>query len=92
METAEKLYNLPLDKAATKIEKFKDAIDLLDKKLDNAIGSKAKNNLVDKQTKQEKKTIDANKKAEKEAQKNLKAAGKNLTKSSILNRDRKSVV
>ena len=85
VETAEKLYNLPLDKAATKIEKFKDAIDLLDKKLDNAIGSKAKNNLVDKQTNQEKKTIDANKKAEKEAQKNLKAAGKNLTKSSILN-------
>ena len=85
METAEELYNLPLDKAATKIEKFKDAIDLLDKKLDNAIGSKAKNKLVDKQTKQEKKTLDANRKAEKEAQKNLKAAGKNLTKSSILN-------
>lgn len=85
METAEELYNLPLDKAATKIEKFKDAIDLLDKKLDNAIGSKAKNKLVDKQTKQEKKTLDANKLAEKESQKNLKAAGKNLTKSSILN-------
>lgn len=85
METAEELYNLPLDKAATKIEKFKDAIDLLDKKLDNAIGSKAKNKLVDKQTKQEKKTIDANRKAEKESQKNLKAAGKNLTKSSTFN-------
>lgn len=85
METAEELYNLPLDKAATKIEKFKDAIDLLDKKLDNAIGSKAKNKLVDKQTKQEKKTIDANRKAEKESQKNLKAAGKNFTKSSTFN-------
>ena len=42
VETAEKMYNLPLDKAATKIEKFSDAIDLLDKKLDNAVGAKSK--------------------------------------------------
>lgn len=84
METAEKLYNLPLDKAATKIEKFSDAIDLLDKKLDNAIGSKSKNKLVDKQTKEEKKTLEAYKTASKEAAKNYKAAKKTLGKSSTL--------
>ena len=85
METAEELYNLPLDKAATKIEKFKDAVDLLDKKLDNAIGSKKKNKLVDKQTKEEKKTLNAQKKAKKETKKILKKEGKNLTKKSTLN-------
>lgn len=84
METAEKLYNLPLDKAATKIEKFSDAIDLLDKKLDNAIGSKSKNKLVDKQTKEEKKTLEAYKTASKEAAKNYKTAKKTLGKSSTL--------
>ena len=84
METAEKLYNLPLDKATTKIEKFSDAIDLLDKKLDNAIGSKAKNKLVDKQTKEEKKTLEAYKTASSEASKNLKTAKKTLSKSSTL--------
>lgn len=84
METAEKLYNLPLDKAATKIEKFTDAIDLLSKKLDNAIGSKAKNELVDKQTKEEKKTLEAYKTASSEAAKNLKTAKKTLSKSSTL--------
>ncbi len=85
VETAEELYNLPLDKAATKIEKFKDAVDLLNKKLDNAIGSKKKNKLVDKQTKEEKKTLNAQKKAKKETKKILKKEGKNLTKKSTLN-------
>ncbi|MCM1160640.1 MAG: phage tail tape measure protein [Roseburia sp.] len=84
METAEKLYNLPLDKAATKIEKFSDAIDLLNKKIDNAIGSKSKNKLVDKQTKEEKKTLEAYKTASKEAAKNLKTAKSTLGKSSTL--------
>ncbi len=84
VETAEKLYNLPLDKAATKIKKFSDAIDLLDKKLDNAIGSKSKNKLVDKQTKEEKKTLEAYKTASKEAAKNYKTAKKTLGKSSTL--------
>ena len=67
--TVKELYNLPLDKAATKIEKFKDSIDLLDKKLDNAIGSKKKNKLVDKQAKEEKKTLKAEKTAKKETKK-----------------------
>lgn len=85
VETAEELYNLPLDKAATKIEKFKDAIDLLDKKLNNAIGHKAKNTLIDQQTREEFKTLNANAKAQKESKKNLKKAGKEVTKNSILN-------
>ena len=82
VETAEELYNLPLDKAAAKIEKFTDAVSLLDKKLDNAIGSKKKNKLVDKQTKEEKKTLNAQKKAKKETKKTLKKEGKNLKKKS----------
>lgn len=85
METAEELYNLPLDKAATKVEKFSDSIDLLDKKLDNAIGSKKKNKLVDQQTKQEKNTLNAYKSAKTETKKNLKSAGNALKKSSTLN-------
>lgn len=84
LETAEKLYNLPLDKAATKIEKFTDAIDLLDKKLNNAIGAKSKNRLVDKQTKEEKNTLEAYKTADTEATKNLKTAKKTLGKSATL--------
>lgn len=84
VETAEKLYNLPLDKAAAKIEKFSDALDLLDKKMDNAIGSKAKNRLVDQQTIQKKNTLDANAAASREAQNNLAKAGANLLKSNTL--------
>lgn len=84
VETAEKLYNLPLDKAAAKIEKFSDALDLLDKKMDNAIGSKAKNRLVDQQTIQKKNTLDANAAASREAQNNLAKAGANLLKANTL--------
>lgn len=87
METAEKLYNLPLDKAATKIETFSDSIDLLDKKLDNAVGAKSKNKLIDKQTKEEKKTLDAYKEANKETKSALKSAKKELSKSKNLNAD-----
>ena len=81
------MYNLPLDKAATKIEKFSDAIDLLDKKLDNAVGAKSKNKLIDKQTKEEKKTLDAYKEANKATKKDLKSAKKELSKSKNLNSD-----
>ena len=84
VETAEKLYHLPLDKAADKIEIFSDKIDLLDKKLKNAIGSKAKNDFIDAQDKQEKKTLDARKTAKKETNKNLKQAKKNLKSKNIL--------
>lgn len=81
VEKAQELYNLPLDKAAGKIEKFSDAIDLLEKKLDNAITATAKNKIIDDEVKQKKKTYDANKSANNKAQKNLKSAGKTLKKS-----------
>lgn len=81
VEKAQDLYNLPLDKAAGKIEKFSDAIDLLEKKLDNAITATAKNKIIDDEVKQKKKTYDANKSANNKAQKNLKSAGKTLKKS-----------
>ncbi len=84
VETAEKLYHLPLDKAADKIEIFSDKIDLLDKKLKNAIGSQAKNTLIKKQDKQEKKTLVAQKEAKKETKKNLKQAKKNLKSKNTL--------
>lgn len=84
LETAEKLYNLPLEKAAAKIELFKDAISLLDKKLGNAIGHIAKNSLIDQKTAQEKKTLNTQKKAKKESKKNLKRAAKDLKSSDTL--------
>jgi len=84
VETAEELYSLPLDKAAAKIEKFSDAIDLLDKKLDNATGAKAKNSLIDQQTAQEKNTLDAYAAASTETKKKLDKAGANLLKSNTL--------
>ena len=83
-EAAEQRFNIPLDKATKRIEKFSEAIDLLDKKLDNAIGSKAKNKLIDKQTKEEKKTLKANKKAKKDSASNLKAQGKKMKSKDVL--------
>ena len=90
VEKAQELYNLPLDKAAGKIEKFSDAIDLLEKKLDNAITATAKNKIIDDEVKQKKKTYDANKSANNKAQKNLKSAGKTLKKS-VGKRQKKSI-
>ena len=52
-EAANKRFHIPLDKAAKKVEVFGDAIDLLDKKLDNAIGATAKNKLIGEQSKEE---------------------------------------
>ena len=90
VEKAQELYNLPLDKAAGKIEKFSDAIDFLEKKLDNAITATAKNKIIDDEVKQKKKTYDANKSANNKAQKNLKSAGKTLKKS-VGKRQKKSI-
>lgn len=86
-EAAEKLANIPLDKAAKKAELFSDAIDLLGKRIDNAIYAKTKNKLVDRQTKEEKKTLNAQKSAQKETGKSLKAAKRELRKSGNLNAD-----
>lgn len=84
VEKAQELYNLPLDKASAKIEKFSDAIDLLEKKLDNALGATAKNKIIDDEVKQKKKTYNANVDANEDAKKNLTSAGKTLKKKSTL--------
>lgn len=87
METAEKLYNLPLDKAARKVEIFSGSIELLDKKLGNATYYKTKNNIIDKQTQNEKKILNANKTAKTESKKSLNSAGRELRKNKNLNSD-----
>lgn len=84
-EASEKKFNLPLEKAAQKIELFKNQIDLLSKKIDNAIGYQKKNSLINKQTKEERNTLKAYQQASKEAKKNLSSQKKNVTLSSILN-------
>lgn len=81
VEKAQELYNLPLDKASAKIEKFSNAVDLLEKKLDNAITATAKNKIIDDEVKEKKNTYDANKSANNKTQKNLKSAGNKLKKS-----------
>lgn len=86
-EAAEKLANIPLDKAARKAELFSNAVDLLGKRMDNAISAKTKNKLVDRQTKEEKKTLNAHKSAQKETGKQLKAARRELRKSRNLDAD-----
>ena len=78
LETAEKLYNLPLEKAAAKIELFKNAITLLDKQLDNAIGSNAKNSLLGQKDRQEQKTFNAQQNALNESKKNLKKSARDI--------------
>lgn len=83
-EAAEKKFNIPLDKATKKVELFKNQIDLLDKKIDNAIGAKNKNKLIDKQIKQQKSTLKAYKDAQKSTKKNVKTQSSNMTASSVL--------
>ena len=83
-EAAEKKFNIPLDKATKKVELFKNQIDLLDKKIDNAIGATNKNKLIDKQIKQQESTLKAYKDAQKATQKNVKTQSSNMTASSIL--------
>lgn len=86
-ETAEKLYNLPLDKAAKKVDLFSNNIDLLGKKLDNAVKLKTKNDFIDKQTKEEKKTLNAYTTARNDSRKQLNSAKKELRKKKNLNDD-----
>lgn len=76
IETQNKLANVPLDKASKKVEMFSDSITLLDKKLENAIGYRNKNALINEQSKQEKQKLDAYTLASNEAQRNLKNASK----------------
>lgn len=88
-EQAEKLANIPLDKAATKIERLNEKIELLDAKIDNTSidNYKKANKLIDKEENQQKKILDANEKAEKQSAENLKSARKSLLKSSNLGKD-----
>lgn len=83
-EAAEKKFNIPLDKATKKVELFKNQIDLLDKKIDNAIGATNKNKLINKQIEQQKSTLKAYKDAQKSTKKNVKTQSNNMTASSIL--------
>lgn len=71
IEAAEQFYNLPLDKAATKIEIFSKSIELLEKRLDNAIGYVNKNTLVDSKTKKQKDIVDTKKTSLSESNTNL---------------------
>ena len=82
---AEQLYNLPLDEAATKVEKYENAISSLDKKLDNAIGYKNQNKIINQQTNEQKKILTAYQNASKAANKNVNSSSKSLSKSSNLN-------
>lgn len=93
IETAAKLYQLPLEKAATKIELFKEKIELLDKQLKNAKTPKDKNNLINQKTKQERKTVTASKTALNESDKKLKKAKKPVRKktAAALKKSKKAV-
>lgn len=83
-EAAEKKFNIPIEKAAQKVELFKNSIDLLDKKIDNAIGAKAKNKLINKQLSDQKATKAAYKNAQKSTTKAVKTQSKNMVSSSVL--------
>ncbi len=87
METAEKLYNLPLEKATRKVDIFRDAIDLLGKEIDNETDYTKKNKKIDKQTQKEKKILDSNKVADTDTKKLLSSARKELRKNRNLNTD-----
>ncbi len=86
-ETAKKLYNLPLDKAAKKVDLFSNAIDLLNKELDNKTNYKKKNQIIDKQTAKEKQTLKAYKEAETDTKKSFSSAKKKLLKNQNLDGD-----
>ena len=83
-EAAEKKFNIPIEKAAQKVELFKNSIDLLDKKIDNAIGAKAKNKLINKQLSDQKATKAAYKNTQKSTTKAVKTQSKNMVSSSVL--------
>lgn len=84
-EAATERFNIPLEKATKKVELFSKSIELLDKKLDNAIGANAKNELIKQQSDEEKKTLNAYKTAVKNSKTNLKNQKKKMKSSSVLN-------
>ena len=83
-ESAEKFYNIPLEKSAKKIELLSEAIELLDAKLENADGYTTQNNILETQIDKQKQILDASNSAETETGKKLTSAGKTLKKSANL--------
>lgn len=74
VDTAEKLYNIPIEKATKKIELLNSAIETLEKQIDVAIGSVNKNNLIKSQITQQKSILDAQQKAKTGSDKNYSSA------------------
>ena len=87
VEAAEELYGIPLEKAAKKIDRFSSRIDLLGKRLSNATKAAQRNRLIDRQTGQETKSLEAYKEAARETRAMLEAAGGALSKPGSLDAD-----
>lgn len=81
IEAAEALYNLPLEECAQKIEKFEEAITLLDKQITNIIGAYEKNLKINEQGVKEKQKVNASQKAYDKAVANTADTGKELSSS-----------
>ena len=84
-EAAEQRFNIPIEKATKQVEKFGEAIDLLDKRIDNAIGADAKNKLIQEKTDEETNTLNAYNKAVKNSNNNLKKQKKAMKSKNTLN-------
>ena len=70
----ESLENLPIDKAAEKVEKLSNSFDILNAKLDNANSYKTKNRLLDNESKNMKQQANAQKSAAKQTKKSYNNA------------------
>ena len=71
---AESLYNIPIEHAEKKIEKFTDKIDVLSTQIENYNTYQNRNKNLDKQTSYQKSILKAYQTASKEANSNLKSA------------------
>ena len=83
-EAADQFYNIPLDAVAEKVDLFSTAIEILESKIDNAIGAVNKNKLIDQQIKKQADILSAQNVAKVTAQKNLEEAKKQLNTSANL--------
>lgn len=83
-EAADQFYNIPLDALTRRIELFSDAIDILEAKIDNAIGSINKNKLIDQQISKQADILSASNFARLNTEKNLEEAKKQLNTSANL--------
>lgn len=78
IESAKTFYDIPLEKAAKNIELLSNSIDLLDLKIENAIGSSAKNKLLNSKKAKSDSQLKEYETASNSAQKNLETAGNTL--------------